>query len=693
MDVKRYLFEMYEENGKGKIALIKKYAKSIVVWLFAQNITALLYNALILAYISYSIIVSKRINGVGKFAGLVSANSQLMSSLYGFFGIFSQINNLSLYADKIKVFFDSHSPIETLTGEAKQKTAPLGSFEICLNNVSFSYANSNFAIRNLDLKISPGEKIAIVGENGVGKSTLVKLLLRLYDVKEGEILFNGLPIGCYDVESLRRKIGVAFQSTNVYALSFADNLQLYKLADDLKLIEIVNGMELNKILEKSNASISSEVTKEFSKDGIIDVFQNPCGGNKNNQKMRREKIMYVGDKNSINLSSSKFANFIENNCLYVDKTAFIEHVLRDKTDVLLFTRPRRMGKSLNMNTLAAFLDCKRDTAHLFRGLHIESCPEFAQVNSPPVVYLDFVTLDSSNLEGLRQSFRMQIIDIIGKYLDRGDLGDNLKEYFDNQANYSPGILNLLLKAIGEKYQKEPYLIIDEYDRVITDTLRHREGDEMKAFIVNALQGALKGETHFRKAVLTGVTRTTKESLFSTLNNIKVYDILRPSVYDGDFSLTEDELLELVPAKDIDGVRRWYNNMRVGDTWLYNIYSVMNYLSDPGSGLKGYWSMSGGGNLLSSLWTDARAEAINTMLNDETHRHATVLDHHLNMEHLRDVSRCSDVSFYTLAVQAGYLTFEPVGQGGYEVFIPNEEAKQVWARLLLDYRYNGADNRL
>jgi len=403
--------------------------------------------------------------------------------------------------------------------------------------------------------------------------------------------------------------------------------------------------------------------------------------------------MYVGDKNRINVTSSKFANFIENGYLYIDKTAFIEHVLQDASEVLLFTRPRRMGKSLNMNTLATFLDCKRDTAHLFRGLHIEICPEFGQANSHPVVYLDFVNLDSSNLDGLRRSFRVQIKDIIGKYLDRGDLDENLKEYADDPKNYLPSILGPLLKAIGEKYQKEPYLIVDEYDKIIMDTLNHREGDEIKAYVVNILQSALKGETHFRKAVLTGVTRTTKESLFSTLNNIEVYDILTPSAYDTDFSLTEGELLELVPKKDIAGVRRWYNNMRVGDTWLYNIYSVMNYLSKPGQGLKGYWSMSGGGNLLSSLWTDARAEAIKTMLADDTYRQATVLDHHLNMEHLRDVSRCDDTSFYTLGVQAGYLTFAPVSGDVYRVFIPNVEAKQVWSRLLLDYRYKGGDKNL
>ena len=99
--------------------------------------------------------------------------------------------------------------------------------------------------------------------------------------------------------------------------------------------------------------------------------------------------MYVGNRNRINVSSSQFTKFIENGNLYVDKTAFIEHVLNDGSDVLLFTRPRRMGKSLNMNTLATFLDCKADTAHLFSGLYIESGEKFYDINKYPVIYLSF----------------------------------------------------------------------------------------------------------------------------------------------------------------------------------------------------------------------------------------------------------------------------------------------------------------
>jgi len=403
--------------------------------------------------------------------------------------------------------------------------------------------------------------------------------------------------------------------------------------------------------------------------------------------------MYVGDKNYIDMSSSRFSDFINKGNLYVDKTAFIEHVLENRSKVLLFTRPRRMGKSLNMNTLATFLDCKQDTAHLFKRLYIEKSDEFAKINQYPVVYLDFVNLTYSNMDDLRKSFRRQIRSIIKKFFDISKIEWDLQEYVDNPTDYSPDILGILLKAIAERYDKEPFLIIDEYDRIIMDTLNHRESDEIKGFIVGALQSALKGETHFEKAVLTGVTRTTKENLFSPLNNLEVYDILHESKYDADFSLTETELLELIPADQLDGVRKWYNNMRVGKELLYNVYSVMSYLSKPNAGLVGYWTMTGGGNLLSSLLTKSRLKIIERMLDDGQYHHSTTLDYQMNMEHLKNVADCSDISFYTIAVQAGYLSFERVRSNFFKVFIPNEEARRIWARLYLDVQHKGSISKI
>ena len=267
-NIKNFIMNIYESSGESKFSIIKSFCNSFIIWLSAQNFLAIFYNAAIMAYISYSVIVSGSIVGVGKFAGLIAANNQLYVSLSGIFGLFSQINNLSLYAKKIQPFFEADSPIEMDNG-TENKKIPEGSLEICFKNVNFSYTSSNFFLKDINFKIAPGERIAIVGENGVGKTTMLKLLLRLYDVDEGEILINGESIKDYDVKLLRSKIGVAFQNPNMYAISLADNLRVYENADNKKLDEIVEKINIAEILEKSNTNAISEVTREFSDDGIM----------------------------------------------------------------------------------------------------------------------------------------------------------------------------------------------------------------------------------------------------------------------------------------------------------------------------------------------------------------------------------------------------------------------------------------
>jgi len=400
--------------------------------------------------------------------------------------------------------------------------------------------------------------------------------------------------------------------------------------------------------------------------------------------------MYVGNKNYINTTSSQFKNFIEKGDLYVDKTMFVEHILQDRGDVLLFTRPRRMGKSLNLNTLATFLDCKQTTAHLFSGLYIERSEEFAKVNKYPVIYLSF---RDYLIDSFKKLLRRDLIDTMEKYLTPDQYGEVLTDYKNDKTDYDPAILKRLMQVLSEVYGQNPYILIDEYDKPIMDNISHADFARLKEYIVAVMSSALKDNPYLGQAVLTGVTRIAKENMFSGLNNLAVYDVLKSKEYDADFSLTETELTELVPEAQIDGVRRWYNNMRVGKELLYNIFSVMNFLNDPDAELQSYWVMSGNESLLGKLLTERRVETINRLLVEERYRHDTDLNNHITIEHLKDIALCTDTSFYTLAVQTGYLSFEPDGFGGVRVFIPNMEAKRVWARLILDTQYKTADENL
>ncbi|MCL2815900.1 MAG: AAA family ATPase, partial [Oscillospiraceae bacterium] len=198
--------------------------------------------------------------------------------------------------------------------------------------------------------------------------------------------------------------------------------------------------------------------------------------------------MYVGDKKRINVSSSQFEDFIENNNLYIDKTAFIEHVLRDSSNVLLFTRPRRMGKSLNMNTLAKFLDCKRDTVHLFSGLYIETSREFSQINKYPVIYLSFRELD---MDDYKWGFKVNLRRIAYGYLKEEQINSELLDYFNDKNNYAARALLDLTVNLYSVYGVKPYIIIDEYDKPIMDNIHSPELPEFKKWITNIFGSAMK----------------------------------------------------------------------------------------------------------------------------------------------------------------------------------------------------------
>ena len=208
--------------------------------------------------------------------------------------------------------------------------------------------------------------------------------------------------------------------------------------------------------------------------------------------------MYIGDKGNINVSSSKFANFIDNNNLYVDKTMFIEHALQDSSDVLLFTRPRRTGKSLNMDTLASFLDCKADTAHLFKGLYIESSEKFREVNKYPVIYLSFREL---RVPDYREQLKVMLKKRADYYLSKEEIDYTLTGYFDNNENHNTNALLYLTQNLHAVYGVRPYILIDEYDKILMDNVYSGDYENLRRWITDVFEAALKDNASLEKGVV------------------------------------------------------------------------------------------------------------------------------------------------------------------------------------------------
>ncbi|MCL2160177.1 MAG: AAA family ATPase, partial [Oscillospiraceae bacterium] len=330
---------------------------------------------------------------------------------------------------------------------------------------------------------------------------------------------------------------------------------------------------------------------------------------------------YIGDKARINATSSIFENFIEQNCLYIDKTKFIEHIFQDTSDVVLFTRPRRMGKSLNLNTLHTFADVKRNTKHLFKGLYIETVPTFGEINTYPVIYFNF---KDYRIDDFKRLLRNDLIKQMEKYLKPDQMGRALTKYIDSEADYNPTIPREFMEVLTDVYGKRPFLLIDEYDKPIFDNMSHPDFGDLKDYIVAVLSSAMKDNPYLGKAVLTGVTRIANESLFSAFNNPKICDVFHHSQYDADFSLTGAEVAELLDEDEAELIRPWYNNMRVGGELLYNIYSVMLYLDN--RQLRTYWARTGASELLGKLMTKGQAETMTRLLAEGCSTPAEVDDH-------------------------------------------------------------------
>jgi len=394
--------------------------------------------------------------------------------------------------------------------------------------------------------------------------------------------------------------------------------------------------------------------------------------------------MYVGDKNKINVSSSRFAEFINNNNLYVDKTAFIEHVLKDPSNVLLFTRPRRTGKSLNMNTLATFLDCKQDTAHLFKGLYIESSETFNEINKYPVIYLNFKEL---RVNDYKWRFKHFLLEAASRYLEEAQFIPTLTDYFNDRDNYTTGAFLDLIKNIYSVYGVKPYVLIDEYDKILMDNVYAAEYETLRRWVTDIFDSALKDNPALAQCVLTGVTRISKESMFSGFNNLAVYDIFTNKTYDRDFSLTESEAQELLTTEALAAVKEWYNNIRVGKTKLYNIYSVMSYLHY--GRVDNYWAKSGTLDMLIALMNKRRADNLLEMIENRNHFVITELQPRLSLKNIAQAN-LADSHYYSLAIQAGYLTFDVESeQDGivpamYRVYIPNLELQRVWRDFILEF---------
>jgi hypothetical protein len=379
-----------------------------------------------------------------------------------------------------------------------------------------------------------------------------------------------------------------------------------------------------------------------------------------------------GDVNRVCGGSSSFEEIRGGNYFYVDKSLFIEHFLSNAWMVNLIARPRRFGKSLNMDMLRRFLTDAADNRQLFGGLAVERSNVWKQANSAPVFYFDFKGLTA-------ERFKEQLFELVYSYLSDYDglartsgLKRAVAAYLQSDSGTTDGI-RLLTQAAFEATGKRSYVLIDEYDKLLIDKAGSDRYPEIREFMTYLFSAAFKGNDCLKKGLLTGVMRISYESMFSGLNNIKTFDVFGDGKFASDYGFTGEEMGELsgLCGFDLAEVRDWYNGFRIGGVELYNTWSVINYVGD--RSFAPYWGKSGTMDVARGLLSERRMAVLADLMLGG--RRAVRISPLISIERL---NKQNDAAFYSLLAQAGYLSLQSFAQSGDAIAcIPNLETEQIW----------------
>jgi hypothetical protein len=385
---------------------------------------------------------------------------------------------------------------------------------------------------------------------------------------------------------------------------------------------------------------------------------------------------------------------------YVDKTLMIREFLDRKAFVSLFTRPRRFGKTLNMDMLRVFFEISdEDTSRYFVDKAIWKCgSEYRKHQGKyPVIYLTFKDVKYDSWEATFARISSLLQEEFGKHSELKNsekLEKYEKDYFEKVLSGQADEVELsvslqrLSKMLAVHYKKAPIIIIDEYDTPIQEGYSKEFYDEIIGFMRNFFSGAFKDNSNLSYGFLTGILRIAQESIFSGLNNLAVNTVMDEE-YDAFFGFTESEVIEMLEyygASDKEEeLRSWYDGYCFGSKEIYNPWSVINYLSR-GCLPQAYWVNTGRNEILEDVLKSAGndvAEKLYSLLQGE--RVIARIDQNVVYRSLTE----DPANIYSLLLVAGYLkATEKALQGDgtwlCEVTIPNREIAAVYKSEILSH---------
>ena len=399
-------------------------------------------------------------------------------------------------------------------------------------------------------------------------------------------------------------------------------------------------------------------------------------------------------KTKLPIGVSNFKDIIEKNYYYFDKTKFIENILEDGSQVKLFTRPRRFGKTLNMSMLKYFFDVKNkdENRKLFEGMNISKSEYFDMQGNFPVISVSFKKYQEKDW---KNGFDM-IKDIISGLYDEFEfvkekLSARKKKKFDsilmeeaNLANWKNSLADLS-NYLYDFYGKKVIVLIDEYDQPIINSYIEGYYDETIDFFKSFYGSVLKDNEYLEMGVMTGILRVAKENIFSGLNNIKVHSILNERFTEY-FGVLENEvetsLKDFGLEYDLSDVQKWYNGYLFGETKVYNPWSIINFLDEKKLGA--YWVNTSENSLIKLYLQTMQKEIFDDfskLLNEENI--SKIINDNVTFGNLE---ANFEKNFWNLFFHSGYLTLAEKYDAMKKVVsvkIPNKEILEMFSDMFIE----------
>lgn len=393
----------------------------------------------------------------------------------------------------------------------------------------------------------------------------------------------------------------------------------------------------------------------------------------------------------ISVGNQDFRSIIENHYFYIDKTSFIKEWWENGDSVTLITRPRRFGKTLNMSMVETFFsNTEKDQAKLFQDLEIWKEEKYRQLQGTyPVIYLSFATVKEPDYERTRRKICQLITNLYMKYyflIEEGFLKDKEKDFYesisvDMDDNAATMAIYQLSDYLNRYYQKKVLILLDEYDTPLQEAYVHGYWNELSIFIRSLFNATFKTNPSLERGLLTGITRVSKESIFSDLNNLEVVTTTSKK-YETSFGFTQEEVKEALKSFDLRDyffkVKQWYDGFCFGEQRdIYNPWSITKYLDT--KVFKPYWANTSSNQLIARLLQQSTEDTkikMEDLLNGKTI--TEILDEEIVFEQLDE----SENAIWSLLLASGYLKVcEVTEHETYILSLTNLEVMKMFDKMI------------